>query len=206
MNLGELILALDAAVPAGAAPGTRHRAEGVVDTGPQAHQVAIAVRIDPQGRRRETWLCDGIRVEPPLLKRLTCAEKDCPQARAARQEWRDFLRRRALGMAMAPARSAASSSETSPAVLRSGALEVEARPARFPVFVDCPNGAHPPQAMTMDGLDVFESGEFVIGGLQAARSGRRPRVASPAQVQSLLDHSRDLAQQVLGRAASGAAS
>jgi hypothetical protein len=89
MTLPALIQAIEAAVPPDAPAGTRHRVEALVTTGPQAHAVSIAMRIDPQGRRRETWLCDGVRVEPPLLKRLTCAEDDCPQARAARQQWRD---------------------------------------------------------------------------------------------------------------------
>jgi hypothetical protein len=92
-------------------------------------------------------------------------------------------------------------------VLRSGALEVEARPARFPVFLACPNAAHPPQTAAMTGLDVFEGGEFLVGGLQPDPCGSaRPRVRHLAQVQTLLDHSRDLAAHLLGRAATGAAS
>lgn len=208
MTLPALIQAIEAAVPPDAPAGTRHRVEAVVTTGPQAHAVSIAMRIDPQGRRRETWLCDGVRVEPPLLKRLTCAEQGCEQARAAQQAWQDFLQRRARGASATPVRAVRRRGETEPGptVLRSGALEVEARPARFPVYVACPNEAHPPQAMALRGLDVFEGGEFVVGGLQAGRSGGRPRVDSPTQVQALLDLSRDLTEQWLGRAATGAAS
>jgi hypothetical protein len=209
MNLRELIQAVESAVPAPAAPGTRHRADGRVDTGPQAHQVVIAVRIDPHGRRRETWLCDGVRVEPALLKRLTCAEADCPQARAAQADWHAFLQRRARGQTGSgrPATPGAVDATPGATRLRSGAIEVEARPARFPGVVSCPNHAHPDLRVTLGGLDVFEHGECVVGGaLPAGRTApsgaTRPRVRSLAQVQALLDSSHDAAQRAI-RAAAG---
>ena len=215
MHISELIQLIEAAVPPGAAPGTRHCVEGTVDTGPQAHAVSIAMRIDPTGRRRETWLCDGIRVEPALLKRLTCAQHDCPQAGHARRDWQNFHRRR-LGLPVSHeppgGRQAFNKACRSELVsLESGALALQARLSRFPGYAACPNQAHPPMRRDLPGYDVFEGGEYVMGGgRQLLRDGRvvdmGPALRSLEQVQALLDHSHHAARQAISQAATGARS
>lgn len=213
MHISELIQLIEAAVPPGAAPGTRHSVEGTVDTGTQAHAVSIAMRVDPAGRRRETWLCDGIRVEPALLKRLTCAQRDCPQAQQARRDWQNFHRRR-LGLKVShepPGGRQAFNKErrTDLVSLESGALTLQARLSRFPGYAACPNQAHPPARQDLPGYDVFEGGEYLMGGgQQVLRDGRvvdmGPALRSLEQVQALLDLSHHTARQAIHRAAAGA--
>lgn len=215
MHISELIQLIEAAVPPGAAPGTRHTVEGTVDTGAQAHAVSIAMRIDPAGRRRETWLCDGIRVQPALLMRLTCAQRDCSQAQQARRDWQNFHRRR-LGLPVSHepfgGRYAFNRERRADLVsLESGALTLQARLSRFPGYAACPNQAHPPTRRDLPGYDVFEGGEYLMGGgRQVLRDGRvvdmGPALPSLEQVQALLDQSHQCARQAIGRAAAGARS
>lgn len=215
MHIDELIRAIEAAVPPGAAAGTRHHVEGRVDTGAQTHGVSIAMRIDASGRRRETWLCDGVRVEPPLLMRLTCAETDCPQSRQAQRDWTRFLRRRqGLPGIPAPADPHPEPDVGIPSFqtgvrLESGALQVEARPDRFRAYLNCPNRAHPSLSTGLPGYDVFEGCDFVTGGVQQTLHdgtvvAMGPRVRRLDQVQALLDDSRDAADQAIHRAAARA--
>ncbi|WP_210801456.1 hypothetical protein [Ideonella aquatica] len=217
MHVNDLIQAIEAAVPAGAAPGTRHRVEGRVDTGAQAHEVAIAVRMDAAGRRRETWLCDGIRVERPLLLRLTCAQTDCPQAQQAQRDWQNFHRRR-LGLPQSHEHAGgrlralqARAERNACVMLEAGALTVQAIANRFQGYARCPNHAHPPICRDLPGYDVFDGFDFVVGGgTQVLRDGRvvdmGPRVRSLAQVQAWLDESHRQAGAAIDRAAAGARS
>jgi hypothetical protein len=212
MHISELIQRIEAAVPPGAVPGTRHCVEGTVDTGAQAHVVSIAMRIDPAGRRRETWLCDGIRVEPSLLKRLTCAQHDCPQAGHARRDWQNFQRRRlGLPVSLEPVGGRRAFNrdrrvDWQMVSLEGGALKLQARTSLFPGYLACPNQAHPPARRDLPGYDVFEGSEFVVGGgRQVLRDGRveemGPRLRSLEQVQALLDHSHRAAGQAIRQAA-----
>lgn len=217
MHISELIQLIEAAVPPSAAPGTRHSVEGTVDTGAQPHAVSIAMRIDPAGRRRETWLCDGIRVEPALLKRLTCAQRDCLQAQQARRDWQNFHRRR-LGLPVSrqpvEGRHAIYREQLEArqrVSLEGGTLKVQARASRFPGYQACPNHAHPPARRDLPGYDLFEDGEYLMGGgRQVLRDGHvvdmGPVLHSLEQVQAVLDHSHHAARQAISRAATGARS
>ncbi|MFM2059924.1 MAG: hypothetical protein RLY71_4309, partial [Pseudomonadota bacterium] len=111
----ELIAQTQQQVPTGAPAGSRCKLATWVDTGRVRHEVTVAVRIDAQGRRREQFWCDGVRVERAVLLRLTCAEVECPHAVAVRAQWQAFhARRQTAASASAPAPASASALALAP--------------------------------------------------------------------------------------------
>lgn len=187
MNVTELIAEVDHHVPPHAAPGTRHAVEGLVGAAPRPQQVRVAARIDPQGRRRETCLLDGIRVERGQLLRLTCPQQACPHAQAMRRQWQAFHRRRAgLTAATADPRPEGGGRHEAQAALASASAAVhrfsvaghqcEAVASRLRCWVRCPNGAHPPMQLELPGHDLYEDGRYLAGGLVRHGSETRPRL------------------------------
>ena len=78
MNVPQLLDEVHRHVPKDAPFGTRWKAACVVTLEDGVPRVAAAARIDPQGRRREQFWCDDVRVERAVLLRLTCTERKCP--------------------------------------------------------------------------------------------------------------------------------
>lgn len=162
-------------VPAEAPFGTRWKGTSRVTTLHGTHTVAVAARIDARGHRREQFWCDEVRVERAVLLRLTCQETECPHAIEVRAQWLAFHRR-------APARAAQPS--MNPQALMAdipvtvGRHPIVARPARFPCFTHCPNGAHPPLNIDKTGFDLFEEGVCVGGGVADLGGVLRPRLPS----------------------------
>lgn len=173
----ELIAHIEHLVPEGAPFGTRAKASLPIDAPVGRLDVAVAARIDAKGGRRLQYWCDGIRVERHVLLRLTCPEGACPQSRAIRAQWQDFLRGE-----RAPAEPAAAFAPSpQPLIqdlpLRFGRADCVARPASFRCFTPCPNGAHPPMQIDQPGFDLFEDGRCVGGGVVTGADGvRRPRL------------------------------
>ena len=57
-----------------------------------------------------------------------------------------------------------------------GSQRFTARPARFPCFTPCPNGAHPPMTIDKSGFDLFDDSSCLGGGVTESRGVRRPRI------------------------------
>ena len=90
MNVPQLLDEVHRHVPKDAPFGTRWKAACVVTLEDGVPRVAAAARIDPQGRRREQFWCDDVRVERAVLLRLTCTERKCPHATQVRAQWAAF--------------------------------------------------------------------------------------------------------------------
>ena len=173
VSILQLIREIRQRVPIGAVFGTRWRLTARVDVTGATHQLTVAARIDHKGRRREQFLCDGVRVEKPMLLRLTCPETECPHARAVRQQWDQFHRR-------APARHAVLPPQARPLIeeheLVVNDQRYTARPARFSCYTPCPNRAHPSMVIEKTGYDLFAHDTCVGGGLVDRDGVARPRL------------------------------
>lgn len=159
-------------VPIGASFGVRWRGTAQVAVAGKSHQVGVAARIDHKRRRREQFTLDGVRVDRCVLLRLTCAETECPQAKAVRAQW-DAFRRRAARPRPPPLQARPLIEEFA---LLVGGHQCSARPARFTCFTHCPNRAHPALLIEKTGYDLFEDGVYVGGGLVKSGDGARPRL------------------------------
>lgn len=184
MSVLRLIDEIERQLPGGSAFGTRWRTSARVVAGSAVHEVTIAARIDRQGRRREQFFCDGLRVDKAVLLRLTCPETECPHALGVRAQWN---RRGSSGTAAPPAPPAVPFGvlrpvpppppaliEEHPVVI--GAHRCTARPARFPCFTPCPHRAHPSLMIDKSGFDLFEDGAYVGGGVTLLDGTARPRL------------------------------
>jgi hypothetical protein len=173
MNVPQLVDEIRRQVPVGAPVGTRCKASSLVTTPLGAHSVAAAARIDAQGRRREQFWCDGARVELPVLLRLTCSEGECPHAVQVRAQWLAHQQR-------GPARTAFETPHPRPLIaevdVTVGQHRFIARPARFPCFTPCPNGAHPPMTIDKTGFDLFDESTCLGGGSVETHGVRQPRI------------------------------
>ena len=184
MHVRRLLEELARTVPATARVGTRRHIEASVPTALGRLRVAGDARIDPAGRRREQFWCNGARLHRHELLRLTCPESDCPQARAVCSQWQAFERRRRCAASPARRDAGAVGHETSPVEheLTVAGHRCVARPALFRCFTSCPNGAHPPMWIDKRGYDLFEDGVCVAGGSTAvdgrlrAPGRTRPRI------------------------------
>jgi hypothetical protein len=173
VNLLQLIDDVHRSLPATAPSGARAKASSTLSTPHGEHTVAVAVRIDPQGRRREQLWCDGVRVERPVLLRLTCPETECPQAIQVRAQW---LAYRQGGPARARADDPCPRPLMAEVPVAVASQQLVARPARFPCFTPCPHGAHPPLTIDKSGFDLFEHGACLGGGVATVDGVRRPRL------------------------------
>ena len=202
MNVHDLIADAERRLPENAPIGTRHRAEGIVTSGSARHHVAVAVRIDAKGRRRDQYFCDTVRVPRHVLLRLTCAETECPQAQAVCEQWARFHQRGSASRRprLAPPQGGPLMSEVDVAV---AGHECVARPARFNCFGPCPNQAHPPMWIEKTGFDLFENGTCVGGGILREPGTCRPRLPSIVAVQAYLLARRLEALAALNAAATG---
>jgi hypothetical protein len=173
MNVLQLLDEVQNQVPEGAPFGTRGKATSALALPDGVHRVAVAARIDPQGRRREQFWCDDVRVEKAVLLRLTCPERECPHAVQVRAQWTAFHGRdRASALPGSPL--------TRPLMVEAavtvGRQRFTARPARFPCFTPCPNRAHPPLTIEKLGFDLFGDGICLGGGVTESQGVRRPRI------------------------------
>ena len=75
-----------------------------------------------------------------------------------------------------------------------------ARPARFPCFTPCPNGAHPPLTIEKRGFDLFDDTSCLGVGVTESRGVRRPRIPTVRAAEAYV-----LARQLETLAALGAA-
>ncbi len=175
MNLTQLLEQVHHQVPLHAPFGTRWKGSTTVVTPNRAHQVAAAARIDPQGRRREQFWCDGLRVERAVLLRLTCAEVECPHAQQVRAQWARFHGRGAAAAAPQALHAQPLMAEVAVTV---GPHRYTARPARFPCYTRCPHGAHPPLTFDKNGFDLFDDSGCLAGGVTELRGVRQPRLPS----------------------------
>lgn len=198
MDVLQLIDEADLKVPASAVLGTRWKTTATVTTLHGPHSVAVAARIDGQGRRRAQYWCDGVRVERQVLLRLTCAETECPHAVAARAQWLAFHRR---CPAKAPPEQAREQPLMAEVTVKAGGQQFIARPARFPCYTPCPHGAHPPLTIIKSGFDLFEDGNCLGGGATEIDGVRRPRLPTVQAAQAFV-----LARQLETLAALGMAS
>lgn len=175
MNVLQLIDELRRRVPEAAPAGTRWKGDTRVDSPGGRLQVAAAARIDPAGRRREQFWCNGVRLPLPVLLRLACAEADCPHAAQVRAQWAARY-----GLRAARRADTAAAAQAQPLMqeqtLRVGGQAFTARPARFPCFTACPHGAHPPLTIHQRGWDLFADGQCLGGGVVRARGLQRPRL------------------------------
>ena len=153
MNVPQLLAEVRRQVPMDAPIGTRWKGTSVVTLPEGGHHVAAAARIDVQGRRREQFWCDDSRVERAVLLRLTCTERECPHATQVRAQWAAFHRRDGAVPRPSPRSSRPLMEEVTVTV---GWQRFTARPARFPCFTPCPNGAHPPMTIEKAGYDLFD--------------------------------------------------
>jgi len=192
MNVLQLIDEIRRQVPAEAPFGTRGKTSSAVMTPLGSHTVGAAARIDAQGRRREQFWCDGVRVELPVLLRLTCAESECPHAIEVRAQWQAFHRCGPAKPLPDPRAPQPLMSEI-PVTIRQ--QQFTARPARFPCFTPCPHGAHPPMVIKKTGFDLFEEGACIGGGVVEADGVRQPRLPtlSAAEAYVLARHLETLA-------------
>jgi len=197
MTISELLDEVRRQVPTDAPFGTRGKATAVVSTPQGVHRVAAAARIDARGRRREQFWCDGVRVEQAVWLRLTCAEAECPQAAQVRAQWAAFHGRGAAPASAGPPLPRPLMSEVAVTV---GRQRVMARPACFPCFTPCPNGAHPPMTLEKRGFDLFDEQGCLGGGVVESRGVRRPRIPTVLAAEAWL-----LARQLETLAAVGAA-
>lgn len=186
-------------VPLGAAFGVRWRGVAQVVLPGVSHQVSVAARIDHKRRRREQFTLDGVRVDRSVLLRLTCAETECPQAKAVRAQW-DAFRRRPPRPRLPPPQARPLIEEFA---LLVGGHQCSARPARFTCFTHCPNRAHPALLIEKTGYDLFEDGVYVGGGLQQCGDGARPRLPSLEAAQAFVLARQLEAQATLSRLRAG---
>jgi hypothetical protein len=201
MNVPQLIDEVRRQVPKDAPSGTRWKVTSVVALPEGAHHVAVAARIDPQGRRREQFWCDDVRVEHAVLLRLTCAERECPHATQVRAQWAAFHRRDGAAARPRPPLARPLMAEVAITV---GRQRFTARPARFPCFTPCPNGAHPPMTIEKSGFDLFDGSNCLGGGVTERNGVRRPRIPSvpAAEAYVLARHLETLAAVGVARDAS----
>jgi hypothetical protein len=185
-------------VPQDAPIGTRCKVASVVTLSEGVHHVAMAARIDAQGRRREQFWCDDVRVEQAVLLRLTCPEGECPHALQVRAQWAAFHRRDGAAARPAPPLPRPLLTEVGVSV---GGHHFTARPARFPCFTPCPNGAHPPMTLEKTGFDLFDDSGCLGGGVTESGGVRRPRIPTVRAAEAYL-----LARHLETLAALGAAS
>jgi hypothetical protein len=183
MNVPQLLDEVRRRVPLDAPFGTRWKGATVVSTALGRYQVAAAARIDAQGRRREQLWCDGVRVDQAVLLRLTCPEVECPQAMQVRAQWAAFHRQPAAAARPGPAAPQPLMAELE---LSMGGQRFKARPARFPCFTPCPNGAHPPMTIDKRGFDLFDDSSCLGGGVVESGGVRRPRIPSLAAAEAYL--------------------
>jgi hypothetical protein len=197
MNVPQLLDEVRQRVPEDAPVGTRWKLASMLTLPHGVHHVAAAARIDPQGRRREQFWCDEVRVEQAVLLRLTCSEEECPHAIQVRAQWAAFH-----GRARVAARPAAPVPRPLMAevAITVGGQRFTARPARFPCFTPCPNGAHPPMTIGKSGFDVFDHSHCLGGGVTESGGVRRPRIPTVAAAEAFL-----LARHLEARAAVGIA-
>jgi hypothetical protein len=183
VNVPELLDEVRRQVPPGAPVGTRWKGSSVVKTPQATHSVAMAARIDVHGRRREQFWCDGVRVELPVLLRLTCTEGECPHAVQVRAQWRAW---HGADAAKAPLERPGSRPLMAEVAVNVGPHRFVARPARFPCFTPCPNGAHPPMTLDKTGFDLFDQGTCVGGGVVETAGVRRPRIPTVGAAEAFL--------------------
>jgi hypothetical protein len=186
MNLAELLDEARRRVPPDAPVGTRWKGGTVVTAPDGTHRVAAAARIDVQGRRREQYWFDGARVERAVLLRLTCAERECPHAVQVRAQWVAFRRRDATPAAAdpRPQRRPPTNPLMAEVAITLGPHRLTARPARFPCFTPCPNGAHPPLMIEKAGFDLFDGSDCLAGGVVESHGVRRPRIPTVAAAEA----------------------
>ena len=173
MNVLQLIQEVELKVPVGAPFGVRWKTSSAVMTPTGPCDVAVAARIDDHGRRREQFWCDGVRLEKPVLLRLTCPESECPHGIQVRSQWQAF-RRRGRVQPLAKKHGAVPLMAEIP--VRVGGQHFTARPARFPCFTPCPHGAHPPLTIDKSGFDLFDEGACLGGGIVESGGLRQPRI------------------------------
>lgn len=173
MNVSQLLDEVHHHVPKDAPFGTRWKTTSEVILPEGVHRVAVAARIDPQGRRREQFWCDNVRLERAVLLRLTCPEQECPHAIQVRAQWAAFHGR---GRAAPLPGSRLTRPLMAEVAVTVGGQRFTARPARFPCFTPCPNRAHPPLTIDKRGFDLFDSGMCLGGGVTESLGVRRPRI------------------------------
>lgn len=173
MNVLQLLDEVRRQVPLDAPFGTRWKATSAVTTPKGSHRVTAAARIDARGRRLEQFWCDDVRVERGVLLRLTCVESECPQAMQVRAQWEVLHRRGAVPAGAISAQPLPLMVEFDFAI---GRQRFTARPASFPCFTPCPNGAHPPMTIDKTGFDLFDDSGCLGGGVVETRGVRRPRI------------------------------
>ena len=197
MNVPRLLDEVCTHVPLDAPFGTRWKGTLVVTSAEREHHVAAAARIDAQGRRREQFWCDEVRVDRAVLLRLTCTERECPQATQVRAQWAAFHRRGGAPVRPEPPLPRPLMVEVDVNV---GGQRFTARPARFPCFTPCPNGAHPPMMIDKMGFDLFDDHRCIGGGVADHQGVRRPRLPTLAAAEAYV-----LARQLEASAVLGAA-
>lgn len=197
MNVPQLLDEVRRQVPRDAPIGTRWKGTSVVTLPEGVHRVAAAARIDIQGRWREQFWCDDLRVERAVLLRLTCTERECPHATQVRAQWAAFHRRAGAAARPKPLLSRPLLAEVTVTV---GWQCFTARPARFPCFTPCPNGAHPPMTIEKTGFDLFDGSSCLGGGVTESHGVRRPRIPTVRAAEAYV-----LAQHLETLAAVGAA-
>ncbi len=175
MKVPQLLDQVRQRVPEKAAIGTRFKVTAVVETPYGTHDIAVAARIDAEGRRREQFWCDAVRVQQPVLLRLTCPEGQCPHVVQVRAQWASFHRNDKATTRPRPLQPQPLIAETT---IKAGGQSFAARPGRFPCFTRCPNGAHPPMTIEKSGFDLFDDSGCVGGGVTEAGGIRRPRLAT----------------------------
>ncbi|MCB1997800.1 hypothetical protein [Rubrivivax albus] len=181
MTVTQLIDQVRRQVPDGAALGTRFKASAIVRWSGRAHEVAVAARMDAHGLRREQFWCDGVRVEHAVLLRLTCPEGECPHVLQVRAQWEAFRRKGKATAARTPPTPRPLISEATICV---GGQHFVVRPARFPCFTPCPNGAHPAMTLEKAGFDLFDADGCVGGGIAESSGYRRPRLPDTGAVEA----------------------
>jgi hypothetical protein len=183
MNVPELLDEVRRRVPLGAPVGTRWKAASVLTLADAVHHVAAAARIDPRGRRREQFWCDDVRVEQAVLLRLTCTERECPHATQVRAQWAAFHRRNKV---TSGPKTPLPQPLLAEVIITVGQQRFTARPARFPCFTPCPNGAHPPMTIEKTGFDLFDDSGCLGGGVTQSCGVRRPRIATVRAAEAYL--------------------
>ena len=195
MSVLQLLREIRQRVPIGAALGTRWRVTARIEVANASHELTLVARIDHKGRRREQFLCDGVRVEKPVLLRLTCPETECPHARAVRLQWDQYHQR-------VPAKSAPQP-QTRPLIEESEFVvhgqPYTARPARFSCHTPCPNRAHPSMVIEKTGYDVFALDTCVGGGLADNDGVKRPRLPSVQAAEAFVRSGHLLALLLINR-------
>lgn len=197
MLVPDLIDEVQRRVPAAAPFGTRWKAQVTVNLPHGDHTVSVAARIDPNGRRREQFSCDGVRVERQVLLRLTCPETECPHAMQVRAQWQTFHR-----VGAAPTRRERPSPQPLMQELSvvDGQSRFVARPARFPCFTPCPHQAHLSLMIDKTGFDLFDEGACLGGGVAQANGLMRPRLPTLRAAEAYVLARRLESQAVLGAA------